>query len=315
MSKMKNNRSTKAWLSLVLALFGISAFAQQDAMFTHYMYNTLAVNPAYAGSRDALTVTGLTRFQWVGFTGAPNTQTFTMHTPVKSENIGLGLSFINDKIGPIKTTSVYADFAYILKTGEKSKLAFGLKGGGSFFQANLNALDLDNKADATFQNNTVTKILPNFGFGVYYYMPRFYVGLSTPKLLTNTIKAKTNGVVLNPEQRHYFFIIGTVFKLGNKLEFKPTAYVKVTEGAPVEADLTGTFIIDKKLLLGVTYRTGDAMSAIVGYQISDQFLLSYSYDWSFGLKTGKYNDGSHELMLRYDFIYKEKQKIRSPRYF
>jgi type IX secretion system PorP/SprF family membrane protein len=318
---MKKCFNTKALLSFLLGLFSMNVFAQQDPMFTHYMYNTLAVNPAYAGSRDALTVTALTRFQWVGFAGAPNTQTLTMHTPLKSEKLGLGLSFINDQIGgtnnasAIKTTSFFADFAYIIKTGEKSKLSFGLKGGGSLFQANLNALKIDNSSDPAFQGNTLSKFLPNFGFGLYYYMPRFYVGLSTPKLLTNTINSKTNAVVLNPEQRHYFFIVGAVFKLGDKLEFKPTSYVKATVGAPIEADVTGTFIIDKKLLLGLAYRTGDAMAGLAGYQITDQFLLSYSYDWSFGLQTGTYNSGSHELMLRYDFIYKNKSKIRSPRYF
>jgi type IX secretion system PorP/SprF family membrane protein len=312
---MKKHINLKALLSFLLALFSIYVFGQQDAMFTHYMYNTLAVNPAYAGSRDALTVTALNRSQWVGFAGAPNTQTFTMHTPVKSKNIGLGLSIITDKIGPLRTTSVYVDFAYSIKTGVKSKLAFGIKGGGSLYQANLSSLSLGNQSDEAFQGNTLSKLLPNFGFGLYYHMPRFYVGISTPQLMQNTISINNSPIVINPEQRHYFLIIGTVFKLTEKLEFKPTSYIKATAGAPIEADVTGTFIINQKLLLGANFRTGDALGPMLGYQINNQFLVSYSYDYSFGLQTGKYNGGSHEIMLRYDFIYKDKEKIRSPRYF
>lgn len=312
---MKKLSHLKILLNLLLGIFSITVFAQQDAMFTHYMYNTLAINPAYAGSRDALTVSALNRSQWVGFEGAPNTQTLTMHSPFKKEHIGLGLSFISDKIGPVKTTSFYADFAYILKTGEKSKLSFGIKGGGSLFQANLNSLGLSDQADASFQNSTQTSFLPNVGFGMYYYRERFYAGISSPKLLQNSLKINNSAVVLKTEQRHFFFIIGSVFKLNDNLDLKPTAFVKVTEGAPIEADLTTTFVLRKKVLLGATYRTGDAIAGLVGYQFSNQFLIGYAFDWSYGLQTFKYNRGSHEIMLRFDFMFIDKEKISSPRYF
>jgi type IX secretion system PorP/SprF family membrane protein len=312
---MKKFSNLKIAINCMLVIMSTTVVAQQDAMFTHYMYNTLAVNPAYAGTRDALTVTALNRSQWVGFAGAPNTQTLTMHTPFKTKNVGLGLSVINDKIGPIRSTAFYADFAYMIKTGEKSKLSFGLKAGGSLFQANLNTLDLTNQSDVSFQNNTLSKVLPNFGFGMYYYREKFYAGISTPKLLQNNVKVATSAVAMKPEQRHFFFIMGTVFKLNDKLDLKPTTFIKVTEGAPIEADLTATFIINKKVLLGATFRTGDALAALVGYQINDQLLIGYSFDWSYGLQTMKYNGGSHEIMLRYDFHFKNKEKISSPRYF
>ena len=301
----------------VIAFTVVNANAQQDAMFTHYMYNTLAINPAYAGSRDALTVTALHRSQWVSFKGAPTTQTLTLHTPVKSKNIGLGFSVINDKIGPVNNTSMYIDFAYILKLNEKSKLSFGLKGGINLMQANLNTLNLDNQADVSFQENFKSKLLPNFGFGIYYYRERFYAGISTPKLLQNNFKLNetVSTTELLSQQRHYFLIAGTVIKLSNTIDLKPTTFIKLTVAAPIEADITTSFIFDKKFEAGIMFRSGDALGALIGYNITNQFYAGYSFDWSYGLKTFKYNSGTHEIILRYDFEFRDKQRIRSPRYF
>ncbi len=291
--------------------------AQQEAMYTHYMYNTLSVNPAYAGTREALTATLLHRSQWLDFKGAPVTQTFTLHTPLKSRKIGLGFSAVNDQIGPMKTTALYVDFAYILKLTQKSHLSFGLKGGMNMMQIRLNTLALDNGADPVFQSNISSQMLPNFGFGMYYYRDRFYAGISTPKLLENNFKTNesSGSTQFSKEQRHYFLIMGTQVKIKETLEFKPTALVKVTPGAPVEADVTAAFIFNKRLLAGAMFRTGDALGAQVGFNISEQFYAGYSFDWSYGNKTFKYNTGSHEIVLRYDFIFKDKGRIRSPRYF
>ncbi len=301
---------------IVLALLSASMHAQQDAMFTHYMYNTLAVNPAYAGSRDALTATALHRSQWVDFAGAPVTQTLTLHAPVKSKNIGLGFSLVSDRIGPVKNSSAVADFAYIIKLNEKSKLSFGLKGGLNVMQANLTMLALDQANDAAFQENISSKMLLNFGFGIYYSRERFYFGLSTPKLLENNFKTNTTlgATSLMTDKRHYFLIAGTVIKLSDAVEFKPTTFIKATYAAPIEGDITATFIINKKFLIGGMYRTGDAVGALLGFNITDQFHVGYSFDWSYGIKTFKYNQGSHELMLSYDFVF-EKEKVRSPRFF
>lgn len=158
-------------ISTLFASFG--AFAQQDAMFTHYMFNTLAVNSGYAGSRDALTITGLHRSQWVSFPGAPTTQTLTLHTPIANDQLGLGLSVLNDKIGPTNTTAIYADFAYKLKISEKAKLAFGLKGGINLRSNGLSSLALDENNDDAFASDVTSDILPNFGFGLYYYTDKF----------------------------------------------------------------------------------------------------------------------------------------------
>lgn len=302
----------------VLLIGTTSTYAQQDPMFTHYMYNTLAVNPAYAGSRDALTITGLHRSQWLDFKGAPSSQTLTMHSPIANEHIGLGLSVLNDKIGVSNNTSIKVDFTYRMNLNKKSKLALGLSGGAKFFQANLEGLNLDQTGDPTFQNTISNRITPNFGAGIYYSRERFYAGVSVPNLIQNSYSVinQVNGSTLTAkEQRHYFLIAGTVIKLSDNLDFKPTTLVKVTAAAPIQADLTASFIIGKKLLLGGMYRTGDAAGVLIGFDITNQLHIGYSFDWSYGLRTFKYNMGSHEIMLRYDFIFPSKKQIHSPRYF
>lgn len=307
-------------ISFILVLISgtITIYAQQLPMYTHYMNNTLIVNPGYAGSRDALTITALHRSQWVGFDGAPSTQTLTAHSPVFNENTGLGLSVLNDKIGPTNNTSAFAYYAYKIKLNNKSKLALGLSGGVNIFQAQLSALDLDQQTDPSFQANINNKVTPNFGFGAYYSRERFYAGISVPCLLQNSYSEilQTDGnTLLAKEQRHYFFIAGMLFNLSNNLEFKPTTLIKMTPAAPVQADFTASFIIAKKMLLGAMIRTGDSFGALVGFNITEQFHIGYSYDWSYGLKTAKYNQGSHEILLRYDFIFSSKNQIHSPRNF
>lgn len=301
----------------VLTLAGIASYAQQVPMYTHYMYNTLSVNPAYAGSRDALTVTALHRSQWVGFEGAPMTQTLTMHTPLPNQHIGLGLSVMNDRIGPINNTSAVADFAFRMQIAEKSKLALGVSGGANIFQAGLRSLQLDEQNDPVFQNSINNQITPNVGFGTYYSRERFYAGVSVPNLLENSYsEIQSNGTTLiGKEQRHYFLIAGAVLNLTDNLAFKPTTLVKVTAAAPIQADLTASFIIMKKLLLGAMFRTGDAFGGLIGVDVIEQFHIGYSYDWSYGLETAKYNQGSHEIVLRYDFVHFDKNQIHSPRYF
>jgi type IX secretion system PorP/SprF family membrane protein len=302
---------------LIASIGSLTLSAQQDPMYTHYMDNTLIINPGYAGSRDALTVTGLYRSQWVDFKGAPKTQTITMHTPLANEHIGVGLAVLNDKIGPSNNTSVVADFAFIMKMSSKSKLALGLSAGANIFQANLSALNLDQQSDPTFQNNISNHITPTVGFGAYYYRERFYAGVSTPNLIENSYSViNSNGTTLTAtEQRHYYLIAGTVINLTDNLAFKPTTFIKVTSAAPVQMDLTASFIIMKRLLLGAMVRTGDSFGALIGFNITDQLHIGYSFDWSYGLKTSKYNQGSHEILLRYDFIFPSKKQIHSPRYF
>jgi len=241
-----------------------------------------------------------------------------MHAPVFNEKIGLGLSFINDKIGPTKNTGVFVDFAYKLKVGDKGTLSFGLKGGLNVRGDELIGLTTIDE-DPSFQSNVQSQMLPNFGFGLYYSLPRFYAGISTPRLLENRFESNTTtgGTNLGSEARHYYFIAGTIFDISQSgdLKLKPKTFVKVTEGAQLEMDLTALFYYKDMIWAGPMFRTGDAFGVLAGINITDQFSLGYSFDWSFGLNTGKYNAGSHEIMLRYDFIFNERSKIESPRYF
>lgn len=301
-----------------LIVLGVNqSVAQQQAAYTHYMYNTLVINPAYAGSRDALTFTALGRFQWVGFKGAPTTQTFTVHTPIAKKNIGLGMSFMNDRIGPTNNTSLNVDFAYRLKLSTKARLCFGVNGGFNSFTANVNSLTLADPNDASFMSNMRGKMLPSLGAGLYFQMPNFYVGASVPSILENSLFAtgSSSSMDISREKRHYYMIAGAVFPLSPSVKFKPTALAKIVQNAPFQLDLTATFMLRDLVDLGVMYRSGDGVGALLGIHISQQLLFGYSFDWSTGVRTGKYNGGSHELMLRYDLLFNNDGKIKSPRYF
>lgn len=297
----------------ILWLSSFVLTAQQDAMFTHYMYNTLWLNPAYAGTRDALTVTGIYRSQWVGFAGAPEDQSFTAHAPFDKGKMGLGLSLQNDKIGPLKNTFIGADYSYHLKLDSKSKIAFGIKAMADFFNNYLGNLNLENQSqpDIAFTQN-IHQVSPNFGAGVYYYRERFYAGFSSPKLIQHTFNG---GSASYSQIRHFFLIAGYIFSIDKEWKFKPTTFIKMTKAAPIQADITANFVYDNNLTFGAMFRTSDALGVLVNYTVKEQFTIGYSFDWSFTNQTGKYNGGSHELMLRYDLISYQKSRIKSPRYF
>ena len=268
---------------IILAIIAFAcqqATAQLDAMFTHYSFNTIAVNPGYAGSRDALSFTALHRSQWVGFDGAPITQTFSAHSPIYTENMGVGLTVVNDIIGPINISSFYGDYAYKLKLSQTGKLALGLKAGFNVIQGNLSTLELDEGNDPSFQNNLKSDLLPNFGFGAYYYTPSWYVGVSAPKLIENDFKSNV-GELSGKEQRHYFLIAGAAIKLGSSdgLILKPTTLLKVTEGAPIELDITALIIYNNQIEFGMMYRTQAATGVLVGYNFQKNLRIGYSFDW------------------------------------
>ena len=315
---IKTEEMKKRFIITALIVLGLNQlYAQQEAAYTHYMYNTLVINPAYAGSRDALTFTALGRFQWVGFKGAPTTQTFTAHTPIAKKNIGLGLSFTNDKIGPTNNTSLDVDFAYRLKVSSKARLCFGINGGFNSFSAEVNSLTLADQNDASFMENRRGKMLPSLGAGIYFQMPNFYLGASVPSILENSLFATgSNGSIdVSKERRHYYIIAGAVFTISPSVKFKPTVLGKIVQNAPFQIDVTGTFMLRELIDLGIMCRTGDGVGALVGVHISKQLLFGYSFDWSTGVRTGKYNGGSHEIMLRYDLLFNNDGKIKSPRYF
>jgi type IX secretion system PorP/SprF family membrane protein len=297
---------------LIMALSAGSVRAQQDPLYSQYMFNMLAVNPGYAGSADVFTVMALSRHQWVGFSGAPATQTLLAHTPLPAESMGLGLSIVNDKIGPTRQTGFYADYAYRIRTGADSRLAFGLKGGMNLYQADLAALT---SVDPDAANvNVKGKMLPNFGFGLYWHSPRYYVGLSAPKLMENEIDAVDgSGIVTAAEVRHYFLVAGYVMDIDRSLKFKPSLMVRSVSGAPLSIDVNANFLVRDRIWLGAMYRVGNSFGVLGQYQVNDQFRIGYAFDLT-TTKLGAYNAGTHEVMLNYDFRFFTGRTV-SPRYF
>lgn len=299
-------------VSAALTLFGEKSCAQQDPLYSQYMFNTLAFNPAYAGSADVFTAMALSRHQWVGFEGAPATQTFLAHTPLKNESLALGLSAINDRIGPSRQTAAFVDFAYRLKTGVDSRLAFGLKGGLNMYQADLASLSTVEVDPSNV--NIQSQLLPNFGFGLFWHAPRYYVGVSAPKLLENDF-TEASGTAVQPatEARHYFLIGGYVMDLSKDIKFKPSFMFRSVEGAPLSLDLNANFLLRERIWFGAMYRLGNAFGLMGQYQINDQLRAGYAFDLT-TTTIGAYNAGTHEVMLSYDFRFLKGRTI-SPRYF
>ncbi|MFN0033170.1 MAG: type IX secretion system membrane protein PorP/SprF [Flavobacteriales bacterium] len=305
----------KTILLICAAVAGLQLCAQQDPLFTQYMFNTLSINPAYAGSADRLSAVAIHRSQWVNFEGAPTTQSITAHSPLKNENISIGGSIINDKYGPVKQTGIYVDASYRIFMG-RNRLAFGLKGGVNLFSANLTDLSPWVKDDAVFASNISNSPLPNFGFGAMYYSKRFYAGISAPKLLSNRLLPDNlpDTVTLNSvEKQHLFLIAGGVFDISYYTKFKPTLMLRTVSGAPLSAEVTAQFLFYEKLWVGAMYRWEDAVGVLMQYEVNNKFKIGYAYDYTLS-DIRRYSDGSHEIMLGFDLI-KGFPADLSPRYF
>ncbi|MFL5728179.1 MAG: type IX secretion system membrane protein PorP/SprF [Cytophagaceae bacterium] len=304
-------------LGLLLGVLSVDVSAQQYPQYSQYMFNMLAVNPAYAGSRDVLSATGLFRKQWLTLPGAPTSEVLSIDCPFRKEKIGLGMLISGDKIGVQSTTGVTFSYAYRIRS-EKGTLALGLSGGFMQYKADLTSVALSSYPSGTndpaFQSN-INKTLPNFGAGVYYNTDKFYVGFSAPRIINNVIATYKigNGQSFGREYRHYFLMAGYVFKLSNNLKYKPSFLLKVVEGSPVQLDINHNLWLHDKFAIGFSYRTADAVVAMLELQMTDQFRLGYAFDYS-TTKLSKYNSGTHEIMMRYEFGFGGKV-ITSPRYF
>lgn len=287
----------KAYLVLSLALITISnGLAQQQAQFSMYMFNPLIANPAFAGSRDALSITALGRKQWVGVSGAPETATLSFHTPLRYEAIALGFSVLYDKIGPSQTTSVFADVAYRFQVTGKSKLAFGVKLGADIFGVNYTSLDATHQWDELY-SNIPNKGYFNGGVGVYWYADNFYVGLSSPKVLENQFisSSQSNAKQVN----HYLLNAGYSFEINSTFDIIPSFMVKVVPNAPIAIDANLNFLLYDRIWVGGGYRFGDAVVANIMYHFSPKFRGGYAYDYTVS-DFGQFNTGSHEIMVNYD---------------
>jgi type IX secretion system PorP/SprF family membrane protein len=300
----------KRLILLTLLLSGFLSFAQQDAQFTQYMYNTININPAYAGSRGVMSVFALHRTQWVGLDGAPVTNTASINTPLNNSNLGLGISIITDKIGPTDENTISADLSYTIPTSETFKLSFGIKATGNLFSLDASKLN-PVVSDPTIRDYN-NKFTPNIGAGVYLHSDKAYIGLSVPNFIESN-RYDDNEVAIFKEKINFYLITGYVFDLNYNVKFKPALLTKIVTGAPAQVDISGNFLFSDKFTVGVAYRWSAAVSAMVGFQVTDGLYIGYGYDLE-TTKLANYNAGSHEVFLRYE-IFKKNNKITTPRFF
>lgn len=289
----------------------IASFAQQDAQYTQYMYNTINVNPAYAGSRGALSIFALHRTQWVGLDGAPKTNTLSVNTPFNNSNLGLGVSLINDEIGPSTDNSLSADISYSIPVSESYKLSFGVKGTLNMLSIDMNKLNPDDPGDFEFQNFD-DDFSTNIGAGLYLHSHKAYLGFSIPNFL-ETNAYNDNDVAIYKEKINYYLIGGYVFDFNSFVKFKPAFMTKLVEGSPLQVDLSANFMFNDKFVLGMAYRWSASVNAMAGFQISDAFYVGYAYDFE-TTELDNYNSGSHEVFLRFE-VFKKNNKITTPRFF
>jgi len=303
----------KSNIILFMLLFiALGVSAQQDPMFTQYMHNPVSINPAYAGSRGTVNAILMHRQQWVNLNGAPKTLSLSVNSPFLNYNVGIGLSLLYDEIGPVKQTGIYADYSYHLKMTDKVKLAFGLKGGVNIYDINLLALQGAQNDEHIMMNGYQKLYLPNVGIGTYLYSDRFYVGLSIPKMLQNSLSDAPN-TLANKEERHYFFTGGFVVNISENIKFKPSTTVRMVSGSPVSAEFTPAVLLHNQLWLGGMFRNDGSLGALAKFDLTNQLSVGYSYELSQSALR-PYNQGTHEVYVSYDLAFRNR-KILSPRYF
>ncbi|MCO5269788.1 MAG: type IX secretion system membrane protein PorP/SprF [Brumimicrobium sp.] len=294
---------------------GVSA--QQEPQFTQYMDNLIYYNPGYAGSHDRMSIAALHRQQWAGFAGAPMSTTFALHSPLSYDNIGLGLSFVNDRLGPTNDTWINGDVSYSLKfKNHNGRLAFGVKAGVNMLNGDLTNLVKEDQEDATLNVRYKNEVKFNVGAGIFYHSDQFFVGVAVPRILENIKDIKDVTSVANEKfslQRHYYAMIGGYINAGRMLKIRPNAMVKITENAPLAVDAGLAFIFYDKFWLGLNYRVLESAGLYLQYSFTPQFKMGYAFEFS-TTKMGTHSAGTHEIMLAFDLLFKNKS-LATPRYF
>ena len=303
-------RSLFCILSIILPYL---VCGQLYPLSNQYIFNALAINPAYSGSRETLSTSILYRNQWVGFEGSPETMTFTVHAPLRKDKIGIGFLLINDRIGVTKETCFIGNYAFRINL-KNGKLALGLGAGITLINntwADLIAVDRD---DELLMNNSPTFVLPDFSMGTYYYTSQYFIGFSIPLFLIHKFNPATNKFKLHNDFSEYNYLIngGYIFEVKPDVKVLPSLLIRYNPGNSPQLDLNSHMIFKDKLWIGMSYRSKNTLIGMFQCQINNQFRVAYSYDFELG-KLGRYNNGSHEIMLRYEFSY--TIDVFSPRYF
>ncbi|NBW27925.1 MAG: type IX secretion system membrane protein PorP/SprF [Flavobacteriaceae bacterium] len=298
-------------LLVLLMLIVNSVYSQQEAQYSQYMYNTISVNPAYAGSRNVLSVLALHRSQWVGFEGAPTTSTFSINSPIPETNLGLGISAISDRIGPTEQNTLSGDISYTIRLNENVNLSFGIKGTLSFFSFDQFKVTPFQANDPKWRSVS-SSLSPNLGVGTFLHSEKYYLGLSIPNIMESNFYNDID-LAINSQRMNYYLIGGYVFDVSKWIKFKPAVVSKIVSGAPVQLDLSANTLFMNKFVLGAAYRWDAAVSGLAGFQLNDALFIGYSYDFD-TTSLSRFNYGSHEVFIRYEFVYK-KDKLVSPRFF
>jgi len=308
-------RIRKIWIcGIVLVGFflgGKDLYAQQDPAYTQYMDNLLVINPAYAGSREIGNSLLVARNQWVSFDGAPTARSFAYNTSFEKKKVGFGFSVLTDKIGPLKQTGVYADYSYFLQVSDEFKLGMGLKGGVSFYRANLTDLETV-ESDPLFDNDIYENFLPNVGVGFYLFSDNTFLGLSVPKLIENRItKESVSSEYVNRQEIHLYLAGGHRFDLNDNIQLKPCAMAKWVRNTPLSVDISLLVGFKQKFWVGAMYRFDEAYGIIAQFRPTSKMRIGYSYDISISELSG-YNNGSHEILFSYDIDLFERRSKSQP---
>lgn len=304
----------RVFIWMVLILSGTqSLFAQQLPLFSEYMFNTLEINPAYAGFRNSVNVTTMYRKQWTGFKTAPQSTFFSIDMPISDKRVGVGIKLVDDRDEITKTLGAQAVYSFKIPTGMYSTLALGLQGGAYNFKTDYTKVDVIDPNDPSFSQN-VNSIRLNFGTGIFFNTEKFYAGISSPNLVRNNFnKSQNTGNFSELKQNmHVYFNTGYVFELSEDLLIKPSILVRGVIGSPLSYDINTNFWIADMLGLGLSYRNKSALVGIIDLKILPQLRMGYAYDHSIS-SLNIISKGSHEVILRYELSY--DRTSLSPRYF
>lgn len=295
---MKNKRTLFYLVVSIGVLFVVNkTYAQQESQYTQYMYNPASINPAYIGSKNTLNILSLYRTQWIGLDGAPEVLNLGLYAPIGIKNVGAGLGFTNDRIGPSSQNNLHADFSYTISITENTRLAFGLRAGLSLLSVDPNKLNIRHLNDHNLDLKNYQS--PMMGTGFYLFHESWYLGASIPNLLETKYYNEVQ-VSTATRKSHLYFMGGYVFTLSPDLQFKPAFLTKYVQGIPLSVDFSANALMYNSFTLGVGYRIGSSVSALAGFQINENIMIGYSYDYETN-ELSQYNSGSHELFLRFEF--------------
>ena len=314
----RNIKAVKHFLAwtLVFTLLIISrdGYAQQNPLFTQYMFNGLVINPAYTGSHESMTATVAARSQWTGMKGAPQTQVASLHSPLKLSRSAAGAVLVHDEVSVIHQYMAYGTYAYRIPVSKNGKLALGAQAGFTYYQANLadlNIITQNGQPDPIFAQNE-SRLLPNLGIGAYFYSKKTYVGVSLPTLINNRWNNESDYTQAR-QKRHYFLSAGHVLTLSRNLKLKPNVLLKWVEGGAFQYDINANMLIHEIVWIGVSYRMDDSIDGLLEINLNNHLSLGYSYGHPIS-SLSTLQRGTHEVVLNFR-INRNKHIVFSPRYF